>query len=73
MVDNQSAIKVIKNPIASARSKHIDILYTLTRERVVRQEIHVHYVSTQAMLADVLTKALNVSKLELCREGMGVK
>jgi len=32
--DNQAALTILKNPIASARSKHIDIVYHLARERV---------------------------------------
>ena len=33
--DNQSAIKLLKNPIFSMRSKHIDVIYHFARERVM--------------------------------------
>jgi transposase InsO family protein len=71
--DNQSAIKLLKNPIFSARSKHIDIMHHFARERVLRREVAFHYISTQKMLADVMTKALPQSKHEECCIGMGVK
>ena len=34
MADNQSAIKLLKNPIVSMRSKHIDVIYHFAREKV---------------------------------------
>jgi hypothetical protein len=71
--DNQSAIKVIKNPVLSARSKHIDIIYNFARERVARQEVKFEYIRTDDMLADALTKPVPKTKLETCRAGLGIK
>jgi hypothetical protein len=70
--DNQGAIRLLKHPIASARSKHIDVIYHFARERVARQEVKIQYCSTEHMIADCMTKALPVSKIESCRIAMGV-
>lgn len=67
--DNQSAIKLLKNPIFSARSKHIDIIHHFARERVLRKEVTFHYVHTRKMLADLMTKPLPAEQhKELCNQ-----
>lgn len=70
--DNQSAIKLLKNPVFSMRSKHIDIIYHFARERVFRKDVSFDYVSTNEMVADALTKPLPLNKLEFCRKKMGI-
>ena len=70
--DNQSAIKLLKNPIFGQRSKHIDVAYHFARERVALQDVEFQYVDTKLMVADVLTKAVPEAKLAFCRAGMGV-
>jgi hypothetical protein len=61
--DNQAAIALLKNPIASNRSKHIDVLHHFARERVCRGEVALSYCNTAAMLADCLTKLLFYSAM----------
>ena len=70
--DNQSALKLLRNPISSARSQHIDVAYHFTRERVARKEIGFEYVCTDNMVADSLTKALPEAKHHKCTELMGI-
>ena len=71
--DNQSAIKLLRNPVFSMRSKHIDVIYHFARERVIRGEIRFHYIRTDSMVADALTKQVPASKFQFCRSAMGVK
>jgi hypothetical protein len=71
--DNQSALKLIKHPIASLRSKHIDVIYHFARERAARGEVKFEYIKTDDMIADIMTKPLPEGKLEKFREAMGVK
>ena len=70
--DSQGAIKLLKHPIASIRSKHIDIIHHFARERVYRKEVTFEYISTEEMVADCLTKALPMRKFKFCISGMGV-
>jgi hypothetical protein len=71
--DNQSTIKLLKNPIFSARSKHIDVAHHFARERVQSKEVTFHYVSTIEMAADMLTKVLPISKHLACCGMIGVE
>ena len=73
LCDNQSAIKLLKNPIFSVRSKHIDVAHHFARERVQSKEVTFHYVPTTDMAADMLTKVLPVSKHEACCGMIGVE
>jgi hypothetical protein len=70
--DNQSAIKLLRNPIISGRAKHIDVIHHFARERVLRKEVSVAYINTKEMLADVMTKALPAAQHIVCCKGMGV-
>lgn len=56
--DNQGAIHLVKNPILSDRSKHIDISYHFIRDLAEKKRIAVDYVPTNQMIADGLTKPL---------------
>lgn len=60
--DNLSAQQLAKNPIYHSSSKHIDIRYHFVRELVCNNIIDLKYISTDQMIADVLTK--NLSKLK---------
>ena len=70
--DNQSALKLLKNPVLSTRSKHIDVVYHFARERVARRDIEFTYIQTEEMLADMFTKPVPGNKLQLCCEGIGM-
>ena len=73
MSDNQSALSIYKNPVASQRSKHIDIQYHFARERSAMGQVAFSYVSTAEMVADCLTKAVPLPKLQFCCRAMGMK
>ena len=72
MADNQAAIKLLKNPISSVRSKHIDVMHHFARERVQRNEVEFKYTTTSSMLADMLTKPVGEAKHLVCCKGMGL-
>ena len=56
--DNQGCIALSANPVLHQRTKHIDIRYHFTREKVESGEVVLQYVATEHQLADLLTKAL---------------
>jgi len=62
--DNQGTIALAKNPIFHSRSKHIDIKFHFTRDKIQDGTIQVEYKSTQEMVADALTKSVNKVKLQ---------
>ncbi len=73
MEDNQGAIAIAKNPVAHARTKHIDIRYHFIRETIQEGLIELHYCPTEKMLADILTKPLSKGRFHFIREAMGIK
>jgi hypothetical protein len=70
--DNQGAIQLSKHPIASPRSKHIDVNHHFVRERIMRREIEFKYVSTERQAADSLTKPVSADKFEICCNLIGL-
>ena len=64
--DTQGGIDLLNNPRISDRSRHIDIQYHYTRERLMAGDFSLVYVATWENLADICTKALtkdNLSRL----------
>lgn len=61
-IDNQSAIKLIHNPVYHKRTKHIDVKYNFIREKVEQNVNKIKYVQSMYQLADFLTKALPPGK-----------
>jgi hypothetical protein len=70
--DNQGAIKLLKHPIASTRTKHIDVMHHFVRDRVTRKEVAFQYCKTEDMFADFMTKALSPVKFKACCAGLGI-
>ena len=58
--------------MVSARTKHIDVMHHVMRERVRREEAKLSYIPTGLMVADVLTKAVGAAKVQSCREMIGL-
>ncbi|POM73090.1 Integrase catalytic core protein [Phytophthora palmivora] len=56
--DNQSCIKMTKNPVNYGRTKHIDIKYNHIRDKVKGGAVIVEYCETATILDDILTKGL---------------
>lgn len=57
--DNQSTVVLAKDPVFSARSKHIEARYFFIRELVRAQRLRTAHIPTHHNLADIFTKPLS--------------
>jgi hypothetical protein len=73
MVDNQSALHVLKNPEHHGRMKHIDVKYHWVRDSVKRGDTEVHFLPTHDMIADIFTKPLPRAAVEQHRLALGLE
>ncbi|KMQ88473.1 gag-pol polyprotein [Lasius niger] len=71
-IDNQSAIRLVKNPEFHKRTKHVDIRYHYIREKVESRDIQVTYIPTENQLADIFTKALPRDRFRKLCTGLGI-
>lgn len=72
-VDNQAALCLATDSVCHSCAKHIDIKYHFVRNALIDERIVVKYVSTNNMVADVLTKALPGQKHVKCVCELGLK
>ena len=70
--DNQSSVKLAKNPVFHARTKHIEIHYHHVREKVTSMIVDLQHVATSDQLADIFTKALGKTLFEKHRSNLSL-
>lgn len=71
-LDNQSAIRLIKNPEHHQRTKHIDVKYHFIREKYAENFFSLWHVSSDNQIADIFTKPLPKDKFQRFRSLMGM-
>ena len=59
LCDNESAVKLVNNPVQHSRTKHIDICHHFLRDHVAKNDISLEGVRTVDQLADIFTKPLD--------------
>jgi len=69
---SQGAVAMMRNPMSSSRTKHIDVAHHFVREMVDAGKLTVVNVKTGDMTADVLTKALPMDGHHKFRGEMGL-
>lgn len=72
LIDNQSAISLIKNPVFHKRVKHIDIRFHYIRERYAQKDFTLEYIASKEQHADILTKPLPRQLHMYHREALGI-
>ena len=70
--DNRGALVLTEDPSFHARSKHIDVQYHFTRERVEAGDVTFKYVRSGDNLADIFTKPLNTKPFQRLRRSLGI-
>ena len=70
--DNQSALKLMQNPLHRKQVKHVNLRFYFLREQVAKEVVSFAFVRSEEQVADSLTKAVSIHKTKWCRERMGV-
>ncbi|GJW37197.1 hypothetical protein Tco_0060117 [Tanacetum coccineum] len=63
-IDNESTICIVKNPVFHSKTKHIEIRHHFIRDSYEKRLIQVIKIHTDHNVADLLTKAFDVSSDE---------
>lgn len=72
LVDNQSAVKLVKNPVYHKRTKHIDVRYHYIRDKYEKNKLKIKSISSENQLADIFTKALPKFRFEILRSKLNI-
>jgi hypothetical protein len=72
LCDNESAIRLVDNPIEHSRSKHIDIRHHFLRDHQQRGDIDIYHISTENQLADIFSKPLDEKRFCRLRRELNV-
>jgi hypothetical protein len=59
LCDNESAIRLVDNPVEHSRTKHIDTRHHFLRDHQQKGDINVCHISTDHQLDDIFTKPLD--------------
>ena len=66
LCDNQAALSIVRYPVHHQRSKHIAIRYHYIRDAFNNGKFDIQYVPSAEQLADILTKALPLTRHYRC-------
>ena len=72
LCDNNSTIKLSKNPIMHGRNKHIDVRFHFLGDLTKNEIIELKHCVTQKQVVDIMTKPLKLDAFIKLRESMGM-
>ena len=70
--DNNSTIKLSKNPVLHGRSKHIDVRFHFLRDLTRDGVVELVYCNTHEQVADIMTKPINLEAFLKLRDKLGM-
>ncbi|GJY28806.1 putative ribonuclease H-like domain-containing protein [Tanacetum coccineum] len=70
-IDNESTICIVKNPVFHSKTKHIETRYHFIRDSYEKKLIQVIKIYTDQNVADLLTKAFDVSRFNFLIASIG--
>ena len=65
--DNESAIKISRNPVQHSKTKHIQICHHFLRDHGLKSDISIDHTSTEVQLADIFTNPLDEKRFSKLR------
>ncbi|GJW35313.1 hypothetical protein Tco_0058233 [Tanacetum coccineum] len=71
-IDNESTICIVKNPVFHSKTKHIEIMHHFIRDCYEKKLIQVIKIHTDHNVADLLTKAFDVSRFNFVIASIGL-
>jgi hypothetical protein len=70
--DNQSVLKMVKNPIYNARTNHIELHHHYIKKLVENEEICLYYCLIVEQTTNIMTKPLSNVKFIKFRDKLGI-
>ncbi|GJV75064.1 putative ribonuclease H-like domain-containing protein [Tanacetum coccineum] len=70
-IDNESTICIVKNPVFHSKTKHIEIRHHFIRDSYEKRLIQVIKIHTDHSVADLLTKAFDISRFQYLIANVG--
>ncbi|GJU24887.1 putative ribonuclease H-like domain-containing protein [Tanacetum coccineum] len=71
-IDNESTICIVKNPVFHSKTKHIEIRHHFIRDSYEKRLIQVIKIHTDHNVADLLTKAFDVGRVQYLTASIGM-
>jgi hypothetical protein len=71
--DNQSAIKLVKDPVQHHHNKHIELHMHFIKNLIHDQFIEVLFFPTEDQVAEIFTKSFTEAKFSKLRSMLGVQ
>ena len=72
LINNQSTIALVENPIFHAWSRHIEARHHWIQEKIEDRTLQLEYVPMSNQVADIFMKALNAEKFRKFRNALGL-